>query len=179
MTFLNSWCVPEMYCTVMTKFVFSNSWCAPEIFCDGFYISSCTANWYLESSATSRIGFLEHMICIWNLQWWQNLSSWTAYVYHKCIVQWWPSLKLEELICTWNFQWWQSLSSWRADLYLESSVMAKSVVWNSWCIPGIFSDDQVFLNGCRVPGIFSDDQVYLLKELICTWNLQWWPSLSS
>ncbi len=70
---------------------------------------------------------------------------------------------LEQLMYTWNLQWWPSLSSWKAELYLESSVMTKSIFLKSWF----------------VPGILSDDQVYLLEELIGTWNLQWWPSLSS
>ncbi len=199
--------------SVMTKFVFLNSWCITGIFSD------------------NQVKLLEELICTWNLHWWRSLSSWRADLYLESSVMtksvflksWFvPGIfsddhvcLLEELICTWNLQWWPSLSSWRANLYLESSVMTKSVFLKSWFVPGIFSDDQVclleelictwnlrwwpslsswkadlylesslmtksvFLKSWFVPGIFSDDQVCLLEELICTWNLQWWPSLSS
>ncbi len=161
LVFLNICFVPEMYCTVMAKSVFLQSLFVPEIFSD------------------DQLCLLEELIFTWNLQWWPSLSSCRADLYLESSVMtksvflksWFvPGIfsddqvyLLEELICTWNLQWWPSLSSWRADLYLESSVMTNSVCLNSWF----------------VLGIFSDDQVCLLEVLICTWNLQWWPSVSS
>jgi hypothetical protein len=201
--------------SVMTKFIFLNSWCAPENFSDdhiclleklifpGIFsddhwpgLSSWRADFYLESSVMTKSVFfkswfvpgifsddqvclLEELIFTWNLQWWPSLSSWRVDVYLESSVMtksvflkslFVPGIfsddkvcLLTELIFTWKLQWWPSLSSWGADLFLESSVMTKSVFLKSWFIPGIF----------------SDDQVYLLKELICTWNIQWWLSLSS
>ncbi len=211
---LSSW-KADLYLksSVMTNSIFLKSWFLPTIFSD------------------DQVCLIEELICTWNLQWWPGLSSWWAALYlessmiTKCIfLKSWsvPGIfsddqvyLLEQLICTWNLQWWPSLSSWRADLYLESSVMTKSVFLNSWFLPGIFSYDQVclleeliftwnlqwwpglsswgadlyqessvitkciFLKSWFVPGIFSDDQVCLLEQLICTWNLQWWPGLSS